>query len=76
MNVSCQSIPKGSKPVLTYTPFNASEGRSYQSSYLESSETVVADFQDGIYSGILSCSSIDGYTSLAYVTLLEGQHDV
>ena len=75
MNVSCQSIPKGSQPVLTYAPFNASEARSYQEYYVESSGTVVADFQDGIYSGILSCSSIDGYTSLAYITLFEGQHD-
>ena len=71
LNITCLAIPQGSDPILSFTPFNNSETADFQS-YPDSNGAIVGIFLNGIVSGVLSCDSINGYTSVTYITLVEG----
>ena len=75
VNITCTAFPQGLYPTLTAYPFTSHIMLPIPV-YTVNNTSVVASFSGGLtsgYSGVYTCTSETGYTSTAYVVILEGK---
>ena len=75
VNITCTAFPQGPYPTLRAYPFTSHLLLPIPV-YTVNNTSVVANFSGGLtsdYSGVYTCTSETGYTSTAYVVILESK---